>query len=171
MLLALLRLYCFTSSELYANADLQRDKAVGADLWTVFQQPDQRRDATMQAVRKMVDQKQVRVLLDGTCSSHGRYTNCMGLSSCEAKVTVLSHSTLQWLSAANQIMQEFALELAFPDARATAGLQRVMARFRPAATETLAEGTPAIGIPGFVPWQNKMPNYFFATISLKVRAM
>ena len=65
-------------------------------------------------------------------------------------------------------MQEFALELAFPDARATAGLQRVMARFRPAATETLAEGTPAIGIPGFVPWQNKMPNYFFATISLKV---
>ena len=66
-------------------------------------------------------------------------------------------------------LQEFALELAFPDARATAGLQRVMARFRPAATETLAEGTPAIGIPGFVPWQNKMPNYFFATITLKVR--
>lgn len=28
---------------------------------------------------------------------------------------------------------------------------------------------PAIGIPGFVPWQNKMPNYFFATISLKVQ--
>ena len=46
-----------------------------------------------------------------------------------------------------------------------------MARFRPAATETLAEGTPAIGIPGFVPWQNKMPNYFFATITLKVGAL
>lgn len=68
-------------------------------------------------------------------------------------------------------MQEFALELAFPDARATAGLQRVVAKFRPAATETLAEGMPAIGIPGFVPWQNKMPNYFFATITLKVRKL
>lgn len=66
------------------------------------------------------------------------------------------------------LIQEFALELAFPDARATAGLQRVMAKFRPAATETLAEGMPAIGIPGFVPWQNKMPNYFFATITMKV---
>jgi PAS domain-containing protein len=110
----------FTNDAWLRIMNLQRDKAVGADLWTVFQQPDQRRDATMQAVRKMVDQK-----------------------------------------------QEFALELAFPDARATAGLQRVMARFRPAATETLAEGTPAIGIPGFVPWQNKMPNYFFATITLK----
>lgn len=44
-----------------------------------------------------------------------------------------------------------------------------MAKFRPAATETLADGMPAIGIPGFVPWQNKMPNYFFATITLKVQ--
>ncbi len=49
-----------------------------------------------------------------------------------------------------RIPQEFALELSFPDARATAGLQRVMAKFRPAANETLADGMPAIGIPGFV---------------------
>lgn len=66
-------------------------------------------------------------------------------------------------------MQEVALELAFPDARATSGRQRVMAKFRPAATETLAHGMPGIGIPGFVPWQNKMPNYFFATVTLKVQ--
>jgi PAS domain-containing protein len=110
----------FTNDAWLRFMNLTRDRAVGSDLWTIFQQPDRRREATMQAVRKMIDAK-----------------------------------------------QEFALELSFPDARATAGLQRVMVKFRPAATETLADGMPAIGIPGFVPWQNKMPNYFFATVSLK----
>ena len=59
------------------------------------------------------------------------------------------------------------MEFAFPDPRATAGLQRVIVKFRPAATEALADDMPAIGIPGFVPWQNKLPNYFFATVALK----
>ena len=63
------------------RADLQRDRAVGADLWTVFQQPDQRRDATMQAVRKMVDQKQARLLQDGTCVTCGHWENCEELPS------------------------------------------------------------------------------------------
>ena len=54
---------------------------MGADLWTVFQQPDQRRDATMQAVRKMVDQKQACLLLNGTCVTCGRCGNCEELPS------------------------------------------------------------------------------------------
>jgi hypothetical protein len=78
---------------LYANADLQRDKAVGADLWTVFQQPDQRRDATMQAVRKMVDQKQVCVLL--TRLGFGSHGNCEVLSSSEAEGAAPWHQMLQ----------------------------------------------------------------------------
>lgn len=32
---------------------------MGSDLWTIFQQPDKRREATMLAVRKMIDAKQV----------------------------------------------------------------------------------------------------------------
>lgn len=40
---------------------------MGSDLWAVFQQPDRRREATMQAVRKLIDQKQVRMTpSDGT---------------------------------------------------------------------------------------------------------
>ncbi len=32
---------------------------MGSDLWTIFRQPDKRRKATMLAVRKMIDAKQV----------------------------------------------------------------------------------------------------------------
>lgn len=60
--------------------------------------------------------------------------------------------------------QEFALELAFRDANN--GLQRVTAKFRPAANEAL-DNMPQIGIPGFVPWKSKLPNYFFATVQMK----
>ena len=42
------------------GADSTREQAVGADLWTLFQQPDERREATMQAAQVMVAAKQVR---------------------------------------------------------------------------------------------------------------
>ena len=55
---------------------------MGADLWTVFQQPDQRRDATMQAVR--TDDRPEAGAENcwmAPCSSHGLLTaNCMGLT-------------------------------------------------------------------------------------------
>mmetsp|Transcript_3321 Transcript_3321/g.9610 ORF Transcript_3321/g.9610 Transcript_3321/m.9610 type:complete len:877 (-) Transcript_3321:642-3272(-) len=107
----------FTNDAWLRFMNSTREQAVGADLWSLFEQPDARQEATMQAAQVMVAAK-----------------------------------------------QEFALELAFRDANN--GLQRVTAKFRPAANEAL-DNMPQIGIPGFVPWKSKLPNYFFATVQMK----
>ncbi len=39
---------------------------MGSDLWTVFQQPDKRQEATMQAVRKMIDSKQMLLIFSAS---------------------------------------------------------------------------------------------------------
>lgn len=61
--------------------------------------------------------------------------------------------------------QEFSLEVYLRN-KSPAGSQsppRVTVNFRPAASETFGQ-LPQIGIPGFVPWNNQLPSYFFATV-------
>ena len=55
------------------------------------------------------------------------------------------------------------MELVVKDVDSCAGSYLVTADFRPAASESLVK-TPQIGIPGFVPWNNQLPSYFFATL-------
>ncbi len=46
--------------------------------------------------------------------------------------------------------------------------RRCTVRFRPAGTDMLTDA-PSVGIPGFVPWSDVLPTYYFATVAPEVR--
>lgn len=71
-------------------------------------------------------------------------------------------ATAQRMVAARQ---EFTLEvhLRRGPSSGTASPPHLLLDFRPAASETFGHA-PQIGIPGFVPWKNQLPSYFFATV-------
>ena len=54
---------------------------MGADLWSIYQQPDKRKDATVQSVRKLVDSKQA-------CRQPCRITCRVLLATCIVGVVV-----------------------------------------------------------------------------------